>query len=136
MMTADSRYLPIMLAVAFIASGCSDPDSRLGAAFDRGVVVYKKAEAEGKNLTKRTASAPISSLGAKYKHFFAMPSALKPLMTSSAGRVVLERARSSHPDPSGRALASRCLQILDAKRKHSYHLTGPVKGTFMHWHYD
>ncbi len=117
-------------------TGCSDPDSRLGKTFDRGLSIYKEARQKGVDLTRPTRAAGVSSLGIKYKNFFAMPAALGPLMKGRAGRATLERARAAHPDADGRALAAICLRIRDAKRKQSYHFTGPIKGRFMHWHYD
>lgn len=124
-------------AVVLLSSGCSDPESRLAAAFDRGVAQYKDAKARGVDLTRPTASSGIARMGGTYAHYFAMPDDLKMVMdASNQGEATLRQAMRYHDDPDGRELATKALQIMRSKRKVRFQISGPFRSPWMAYHYD
>lgn len=138
MISLARNSLPLLLAgVLLLAAGCSDPDSRLAAAFERGLSRYKAATADGFDPHQPTASSGIARLGQAYAHSYAVPANLEPLMTGSEeGMAMLRRMQASHPDPQARTLASECLRVLQSRRKVRFRVSGPFPSGWMAYHYD
>lgn len=135
--SASLCSIALGLTLLLAANGCSDPESRFAAAFDRGLSRHKAAVAKGFTPTERPASSGVASMGQTYAHYYAVPVDLQPLMEGSErGVAMLRQAQRHHDDPAGRALAARCLRIIQSERKVRFRASGPFKSPWLAYHYD